>query len=423
MRRRIILFMWTLAVLFLAAQGTVSAQAVSTARGIIKDNEGNPLKGVKIVFRNTARMDTPYATSTNKKGRYYIDNLLFYQNQEGRWQVSVEYPGYVPTSIQVVSRTQLRVVDKFTKNLEPGQQVPPLNIRPLGEAIIDFILTPEDQLARVEKVEEEDAADSTPVPQEDPWDRALRMANEGDLEGSVEFFEKAVSKEPENVQRLDAFAKVLYQMEDYDQAESRAREALALDPSLVSTRMVLYSIEVARENYDAARRELEAAAEQDPGNAQVLEQMAWLASETGKPEDAIRAYESLTESDPESVESWIALGGLYAEQGMLEKSEQAYRKVVELDPTNAYRTFFNIGALIENKNVLTDADNKKAVAAFRKAVEIKPDYAEAWRRLAFASLRVGDMAGARRGLEKYLELAPDAADAGQVQGMLKALPK
>jgi len=314
-------------------------------------------------------------------------------------------------------------VEKFTKNIGPDTQAPALNIRPLGEAFIDFILTPEDQLAKVEMVQEEDTADDAPVQKVDPWDRALRLANEGSLEDSVEYFEKAIKEEADNAGRLDTFAKVMYQLEDFEVAEELARRAIAMDPTLISTHMVIYSIRVAQEDYDSARLALQAAAEQDPSDLQVMEQMAWLASETGNLEESVRAYEAISAADPESVDAWVALGGLYAEQGRLDQSRAAYQRVVELDPDNAYQTFFNIGVLIENKSVLTAADNKKVVAAFRKAVEIKPDYAEAWRRLAFASLRTGDMAVAREGLEKYVELAPDANDTAQVQGMLKALPK
>ena len=408
----------------LAAQGALMAQAVSEARGIIKDNEGNPLQGVKVTFRNTASDQAVYEMSTNKKGRYYIDNLLYYQNKEGRWLVSAELPGYVATSIEFTSRTQVRLVDKFTKNLGPGVQVPPLNIRPFGEAEVNFIMTPEDQLAVVAQVEEEDAAaDAPPAPKEDPWDRALMLANSGDLEDSVEYFEKAIKDEPDDAGRQDTLAKVLYQLERFDEAEALARSAIELDRSNVSTHMVLYSVYVARDDLSSARQALDAAWEQDPADRQVMEQMAWLASRNGSPEDAIAAYEAMTVADDGDVEAWVALGGLYAEQDMLDKSEAAYRKVVALDPSNAYRTFFNIGVLTENKKVLTDVDNKRAVEAFRKAVEIKPDYAEAWRRLAFASLRTGDLVGARNGLEQYITLSPDAPDAAQVKAMLSSLPK
>ncbi|MBD3868343.1 MAG: tetratricopeptide repeat protein [Acidobacteria bacterium] len=413
-----------LLVIGLLAHGTVFAQAVSEARGIIKDNEGNPLVGVKLVFKNTASDKAVYEASTNKKGRFYFDNLLYYQNQEGRWLVTVEFPGFVATSIEYSSRTQVRLVEEFTKNLGPGVKIPPLNIRPFGDAELNFIMTPEDQLAVVEKVVEQDSAAEAPAtPQQDPWDRALMLANAGDMEESVEFFEKAIKDEPDDAGRRDTFAKVLYQLEQFDEAEAQAQSAVALDPSNISTYLVLYSIYVGNDDFESARQALETAREQDPADREVLERVAWLASRNGEPEDAIAAYEAMTAADPGDVEAWVALGGLYAEQGKMDQSEAAYRTVVELDPSNAYKTFFNIGVLMESKDVLTDVDNKRAVEAFRKAVEIKPDYAEAWRRLAFASLRTGDLAGTRKGLERYIELSPDAADAAQVKAMLGGLPK
>ena len=408
----------------LLAHGVVFAQAVSEARGIIKDDDGNPLAGVKLVFRNTASDQAVYETSTNKKGRFYIDNLLYYQNQEGRWLVTVEFPGYVATSIEFSSRTQARLVDKFTKNLGPGVKIPPLNIRPLGDAELNFIMTPEARLATVVEVVEQDAAADAPAtPRQDPWDRALMLANAGDLEDSVDFFEKAIQDEPNDAGRQDTFAKVLYQLERFDEAEAQAKSAIKLDPANVSTHLVLYSIYVGREDFESAGLALQTAREQDPNDRDVLERIAFLATHNGNPAEAVAAYEAMTTADTGDVEAWAALGGLYADQGRMDQSEAAYRRVVELDPSNAYQTFFNIGVLAESKDVLTDTDNKRAVEAFRKAVEIKPDYAEAWRRLAFASIRTGDLAGTRHGLEQYLRLSPDAPDAAQVKAMLGGLPK
>ena len=83
--------------------------------------------------------------------------------------------------------------------------------------------------------------------------------------------------------------------------------------------------------------------------------------------------------------------------------------------------FFNIGALIINKSNRSDSETRKAINAFRKAVEINPDYAQAHKQLAFALLGVGDRAGARGSLEQYVKLAPNAPDAAQMQGIIRTL--
>jgi Flp pilus assembly protein TadD len=131
----------------------------------------------------------------------------------------------------------------------------------------------------------------------------------------------------------------------------------------------------------------------------------------------------VVEVAPDDTEAWMSLGDLYAASGDTAKSEQAYQRVIELEPANAHQIFFNLGALIINNPNRTDADSQKAIAAFRKAVELKPDYAQAHKQLAFALLGVGDRAGAKAALESYVELAPDAPDAAQMRAMINTLGK
>ena len=63
----------------------------------------------------------------------------------------------------------------------------------------------------------------------------------------------------------------------------------------------------------------------------------------------------------------------------------------------------------------------KAIGAFRKAVEIKPDYAVAHKELALALLQIGDRAGAKDNLSTYVELVPNAPDAPSMQALINSL--
>ena len=146
------------------------------------------------------------------------------------------------------------------------------------------------------------------------------------------------------------------------------------------------------------------------------------AAETGKTAEAIEAWTAVVAAKPDDSEAWMALGDLHARAGDAAKSEAAYKKVTELDPEHAYRTYFNLGALIENRENLTEADNRRAAEAFRKAIEIKPDYALAYRHLGYTLLRMGDLAEAKKAFVRYLELEPKAADAGEIRATVKSLP-
>ena len=174
--------------------------------------------------------------------------------------------------------------------------------------------------------------------------------------------------------------------------------------------------------FDLAATELEAQAELTPDNLGLFRRMAWIAEQRGDNVRAIAANEALVEHQPTNTGAWLALGSLYAAVGQPEKSGEAFTRVVELDPANAYTTFFNIGVLIENKPNPTPAEERRALDAFRKAVEIKPDYAKAHRHLAYALLRTGDLKGARQELERYLEIEPDAGDSGEVKALVSSLP-
>ncbi len=414
------------ALLALLSVSTLAAQqGAAEARGLVTDHEGNPLPDVVVSFVNDSAPEVDYTAKTNKKGRFYLANLLYYANNTA-WSVRVEAAGRVPTHVNVESRTQAALVDKFERDLPPGAELPKIRIRAFGKVIYDVVLTPADQVAELEPaaaaqpVVVENAAAPRGAPQ-DPWDAAVRAANAGNFEDSVPLFQKAVDKSSDDVERRTAFAKVLYQLERHGEAARQAMEATRLAPDSLDAQMVLYSVYVATENLDGAQATLDRAQQIAPQDLRVLQQLAFIADRRGDRDQAIAAHEAIIAVQPDNVEAWIALGGLYADAGRLGDSETAYGKVAELKPDSAYQVFYNIGALIMNRPNLSEADTNRAVGAFRRAVEIKPDYAQAHQQLAFALLGTGDLKGAGNALQRYLELRPDAPDAADMRAVLEGL--
>jgi Flp pilus assembly protein TadD len=80
-----------------------------------------------------------------------------------------------------------------------------------------------------------------------------------------------------------------------------------------------------------------------------------------------------------------------------------------------------LGVVIENRDDASEGDHRKAIEAFRKAIDLKPDYAIAHRDLGFALLRTGDLMGARKELQKYVDLDPRARDAADIKATVKSL--
>jgi tetratricopeptide (TPR) repeat protein len=239
----------------------------------------------------------------------------------------------------------------------------------------------------------------------------------------VPAFAEAVRVDPPSAERHEFFAKVLYQLDRLDDAVTQARAALALDPTRLESRMLIYSAQARRGAWVDAKAELEAALEVAPDNLSVLEQLAVVANEQDDQMAAVQAYERITAIDPQRSEAWIALGGLYARVGEPQKAQDAYQRVAAQNPEGAYQVFYNLGALIMNRSQRSTTEVRQAVDAFNRAIEIRADFAPAHRQLGLALLELGDRAGARAALERFIELEPEGPDVVQLRAIVQALPR
>ncbi len=420
----------TIAAIALTASLPVAAQAASEARGQVTDVDGNPVVGAQVIYHAESNPSLEYKGKTSKKGRYFVPGL-FTGKQGDMWVIRVEAEGLVPVEMYVESRTSNRtlIAPARTVTLKVNQAIPNIVIRPLGEATVDFKMATlevarslDPSIAAAEAAAEAAAAKAQEQQrQADPYDAALSAAQDGDLESSVDLFRKAIDKKPEDPIRRRALAQVLYRMEMYDDAAEEAEAAIELDPGDISGYMVAYGIYVRKGDLESAGRSLAAAKEIDPQNPDLLKQIAFVASENGTVEEQLAAYQAIVEVSPDDTETWLALGDLYAQTGQNAKSEAAYQKVIDLDPGNADQVFYNLGALLVNGDDRSPAAIQKAIGAFRKAVEINPEYGQAYRELAFALLNVGDRPGAKEALERYVKVSPDAPDASQMQALINSL--
>lgn len=421
---------FTVSIVLLLVATTFPVQATSGSReaqGLVVDRDGNPVQGAVITFTPAdSANNQPVTTKTNKRGRFFV---TLFSDKGDDFHIAIEAEGFLPVTVFLESRTVNRVLlgDPITKQIKYGQNLPDIYIRPLGKGEVKITLAPAADVLSAAQAEsaavaaKAAASKGVTQPQKDAWGEALALAADGDLADAVPFFEKAIEKKPDDLERRETFAKVLYQLDRHEDALMQAAKAVDLAPQAVGPRMVLYSTHVARGDLEAAKTVLEEARVIAPRNLNVLEQLGYVADQQGDPESAIAAWEQIVEIDAGKADVWARLGDLYAGIGKSAKSEAAYERVGELDPEGAHRVFFNIGALIMNRASRTDEQSRKAIDAFRKAIQLKADYAEAHKQLAFALLGTGDRGGARKELLAYVQHAPDAPDAEQMKNLAEAL--
>jgi tetratricopeptide (TPR) repeat protein len=406
-----------------------AAPATSDANGTVVDASGQPVQDVVVRF-TPAGGGTSYEGKTNQKGKYFVSGM-FNPTPDDHWKIEVVAAGWVPTSMHVESRNINRTLqaEPYTTKIKFDAPIPTVLISRFGVATIDLTLSTEESVAAERQAAAEAAAAAAaaaagqppPTPQKDSWNEALTLAAAGDTAGAVPLLREAIEEKPDDPERHRTLAKVLLKTDQPKEAIVEAQRAVELEPDLLDNHLVLASAYVEQENRAAAKKALEAARVQFPTETKVVHQIASLAAEDGDTAGAIAGYESITQIDPQDSDAWVSLGSLYAKTGKIDKSEAAFQKVVTLDPAKAPQVFYNIGALALNNPKKSDEDVRKAIAAFKRSIELKPDYPPARKQLGYALLQSGDSTGAKTQLAEYVRLAPNAPDAAQIQSLLKSL--
>jgi predicted Zn-dependent protease len=110
---------------------------------------------------------------------------------------------------------------------------------------------------------------------------------------------------------------------------------------------------------------------------------------------------------------------LDVEAGRFGTAKAALERVIALAPTDA-KAYFYLGELYR-KQRKDPADVDNAIAAYQKAAECDPSYAEPQRSLGLLYYTSGNKAEARQAFERYLQLKPNAEDRQQLREYLLEL--
>ena len=113
----------------------------------------------------------------------------------------------------------------------------------------------------------------------------------------------------------------------------------------------------------------------------------------------------LTKEFPQSFLLWNLLGAAFKAQGKLEEAIAAYKEALLIKPDYSHAHY--------NRGLTLQAQGKfeEAIAAYNKTLLIKPDYAEAHNNLGNTLQELGKLEEAEASYRKAIALKPDYADA------------
>jgi tetratricopeptide (TPR) repeat protein len=188
-------------------------------------------------------------------------------------------------------------------------------------------------------------------------------------------------------------------------------------------------------NWDVAIQSFEKASTIDPNQNVVWGRLAdsytaLAKTKTGADQDqllakAVEAYQKAIALKPDAPEYHNNYALALAAAKKFSDAQAELQKAAQLDPTNAGKYYYNLGAVLVNTGQLDPASE-----AFKKAMEVQPDYADAYYQYGICLMgkattgadgKMNPVPGTADAFQKYLQLAPNGKDAETAKMMLQQI--
>ena len=184
-----------------------------------------------------------------------------------------------------------------------------------------------------------------------------------------------------------------------------------LDPSDTESALWLSRLYRLRNEHDKAESVLRTILKEDPENEPAVEQLTQLLLDQGKSAEAVALLEGMTNRAP-SAALLDLLGDAYTQTKDLSKAEQAYRRAVELDPSELSHQR-GLG-----QTLMTEEKFSDALAVYQKLVDLMPDDADIYLRIAQIYREMHQLDRAEESLLKARQYAPGSLEVMYNEAML-----
>lgn len=188
-------------------------------------------------------------------------------------------------------------------------------------------------------------------------------------------------------------------------------------------------------DFPTAVQQLTKASELDPTQLAVWSNLAgaydaWAKSSKGPEAEtalqkALELYPKVLEMKPDDAAVHNNYALALARAKKFQEAEQELAKAAALDPAGGGKYYYNLGAILVNTG-----QNEPAGAAFKKAIELDPNYADAHYQYGIYLTGKAQVAadgsmkfpeGTREAFEKYLQLKPNGPFAESARGMVETM--
>ena len=210
-----------------------------------------------------------------------------------------------------------------------------------------------------------------------------------------------------------AYGTLALRRQDFTNAESQFKQALALDPKSTSALLGLGGIYAARNDLSAADEALKTAASLAPVRAGPRLKYANFKFLIGKSEEAKTMAQQITTEAPDYLPAWILQAQVAFKDKRYDEAEQLLQRVLSRDPVNLD------ASMLYGNMKLVQGDATKALATFAKLNGLYTHSPQIAFQMARAHLLNKDVPNAIVALNRALAVAPNFADAAVLLANLK----
>lgn len=219
--------------------------------------------------------------------------------------------------------------------------------------------------------------------------------------GSKELLEFTAKKFPENIESLLKLAELYFIVKRYQEGIDYANKALKINESLAKAYFIKGRIY--RETGDTSRAisSLETAVEQDNKYVDAFYDLGILYAARRNP-IALDYYNTILRIDPSNITTNYAKAKLLQDLGRFEDAIRIYEGIIKTDKSCA-ECYHNLGAIY----LYAKKDLKKALEQFTRAIEINPNYLEAYFARGYTYSKLKDKESAKADYNMCLKIQPN----------------
>jgi tetratricopeptide (TPR) repeat protein len=228
--------------------------------------------------------------------------------------------------------------------------------------------------------------------------RATAAFNSGKPDEARRLCEQGLTHAPGEPMLHHLLAAVLFSQGDIEPARAHLKTSLAKRPANAAAQLLAARAARAAKDFDGALSHLDRAIAIAPQREAFLEKARTLDQAGHRPQ-ARAAWRAILDAVPENMEATARLGRMAWEDADFASALPLLERAVAAEaPASAW---FDLGLVRQDLR-----DYAGASIAYRRAFEIKPDYAEAALNLGVALQEAGDLDNAMRAYAQAYRLRP-----------------